>query len=103
MTVSLLQKITTSSSSLTYLEEESALKLLLVYAKEDNLGFDGLPILAGDSERGGCPRLLALTNRICLFGEPLDSSLCDYSCVSSSSSLSSPYSYSLSSSSGFSP
>jgi hypothetical protein len=38
MTVSLLQKITTSSSSLTYLDEESALKLVHVYAK-DNLGF----------------------------------------------------------------
>jgi hypothetical protein len=73
-----------------------------VYAK-DNLGFEGLPILTGDSEREGCPWLLALTNWICLFGDYLDSSLASNSDVSSSSSLSSPYSYSLSSSSGYSP
>jgi len=36
-----------------YLDEESGLKLLVVYAREDNLGFDGLPIFTGDSERLG--------------------------------------------------
>lgn len=55
MTVSLLQKITTSSSSLTYLDEESGLKLVLLDAKDDNLGLDGLPIFTGDSDRLGCP------------------------------------------------
>lgn len=38
-----------------YLDEESGLKLVVVYAKEDNLGFDGLPIFTGDSERLGYP------------------------------------------------
>ena len=86
------------------MDEESGLKLVFVDANEDNLGFDGLPIFTGDSDRLGCPWLFALTNIICLFGDPLDSSLAVYNWgESSSSSLSVPYSYSLSSSSGYSP